>query len=295
MSINWLLIITVILLIAGLVRGWRRGFLRVVFSLVALLLLILLASFLTPHITTALKTHTKLYDRIEQRVENRTREKLGLDKKDFSSAATAEAEAYRSGSTSAELYGNGEFTAVVYAADGSDMAYAVTTANSSSGDADSNTWQVPQWIEQYIEKGGLSTDSGQYKYSDINGKLQQKGETVRAKAAHQIASRIASLILSGLSFVIALIIGIIIIKLIERSLEFVNDIPVIGRINRVFGVFAGVFESLLIIWLILLVISLIASGSGGTGSWKSMIDSSRMLTWLNEHNLITWIWHYFVT
>ena len=107
-----------------------------------------------------------------------------------------------------------------------------------------------------------------------------------------ISERMADIIIGGASFVLAMIIGLIIIAIIERLLDAVNKIPVAGGINRIFGIFAGLFEGLVIIWIIMLVISLTAGTQFGETA-LAMVQENPFLSFLYQFNGLTYIWSLF--
>lgn len=98
-------------------------------------------------------------------------------------------------------------------------------------------------------------------------------------------SKAADFILAGLSFLIALIAALIIVNVIGRMLDIVNRIPVIKGINRTLGIFAGVFEAFLIIWLLFLFLSLVSGSSLGR-LCMGYIDENPLLGYLYYHNTL---------
>jgi hypothetical protein len=107
-----------------------------------------------------------------------------------------------------------------------------------------------------------------------------------------LAERMADLVIGGISFVLAMIIGLVIIAIIERLLDGVNNIPVAGTVNRTFGIFAGVFKGLVIVWLILLVISLISGTEPGAKALV-MVEENPFLSFLYRYNGLTYVWALF--
>ena len=116
--------------------------------------------------------------------------------------------------------------------------------------------------------------------------LEDSAEAAAESGIYEEAGeRVADVLIMILAFLIVLILGIIIISLIGRATKAVNRIPVIGKINRVLGFFAGGFKGLLIVWILFLFISIFgAAGLGETA--LAYIDSSAFLTLLYENNLI---------
>ena len=138
-----------------------------------------------------------------------------------------------------------------------------------SGDAPSESSvagiSLPQKAVAYLTDGGDAAESGSV-YQTLGG-------------------RAADLILSGASFLIALILAIIIVKLIDAGLGLVNHIPVLSGINRALGLFAGIFEGFLLVSIFFLFVALIA----GTDLGKLLtgyIDESKFLSFIYQKNII---------
>lgn len=86
---------------------------------------------------------------------------------------------------------------------------------------------------------------------------------VQAGAYEKMGAKAADFLLAGISFFITLILALILVNAIGRMLDIVNKIPVIKGINRTIGIFAGLFQGLIIVWLILLFVMLISGTEGG--------------------------------
>lgn len=100
-----------------------------------------------------------------------------------------------------------------------------------------------------------------------------------------VGERIAQLVINGIAFVIVLVGGIIVLVCIGRLLRKVNDIPVLGKVNRGIGVVVGVFESLLLIWIVFAVISFLSITGIAAGAVE-LIGENVFLTFLYENNLV---------
>lgn len=149
--------------------------------------------------------------------------------------------------------------------------------NASEGDSENPTLteiignlSLPQTVTSYLgttsnEKNGVAT------------------QTVKEALAESMANNAATLILGGISFFAALILVLILVRLIGHVLDIVNHIPVLSGINRFLGLFAGGFEGLILVWLLMMVI-LLLSGTGVNTQLTENINKSAFLTYLYEHN-----------
>lgn len=100
-----------------------------------------------------------------------------------------------------------------------------------------------------------------------------------------LGNGLAMLVIKGIAFLVVLIIGIIVLSCIGRLLKKVNNIPVLGKINRGLGVAAGLFESLLIVWVFFAVAAFLNAGGLAPGL-SEMIENNILLSFLYKNNLV---------
>lgn len=93
-----------------------------------------------------------------------------------------------------------------------------------------------------------------------------------------------SYMLTGVAFLITLIIAIVIVRLIGRALKLVNKIPLIKGVNRVLGIFGGLLEAYLLISAVFFLIYLMADSQLGQ-QCLSYIKDSQLLKMLYDQNL----------
>lgn len=121
----------------------------------------------------------------------------------------------------------------------------------------------------------------------VTSYLTDNGEAVAENSGlyQTLGEKAADLILAGASFLIALILAIIIIKLIDKGLGIVDHIPILKGINRTLGLFAGGFEGLILVSLFFLFVALIAGTQLGE-LLTGYINESRFLSFLYYQNII---------
>ena len=83
--------------------------------------------------------------------------------------------------------------------------------------------------------------------------IQNTGE-LNETIKNTICSNYANIVINILSGVGVFIAIIIVLKIAIRVLDIVDYIPMVGQINKLLGAFAGVFQSLIIIWIILVIV-----------------------------------------
>ena len=113
------------------------------------------------------------------------------------------------------------------------------------------------------------------------------GETALEKSGvyDALGSKAADFVLAGISFLVALILALIIVNIIGKMLDVVNKIPVIKGINRTLGIFAGIVQAFIIIWLLFLLLALISGSSLGK-LCIGYIDGNPLLEYLYYHNTL---------
>ena len=278
---NWILVIVVVILIFLAIRGAYRGFLRIVFSLVALIIVIVIAAAAAPKISSFLTENTGIYDRIEERCVERVSSYMDSDEFEVN---LGDALASYSGDTTDTDTDSGD---------------ASDTEESSSlltGD-----WMLPSLVEDYLadavisgDSDSSSSDTTEEESADdtadetmaaVTEQLSDMTAQAKEQAAEAIGARIASILLTIISYIIAVIAAIIVVKIIGAVIGLIGKLPVIGGINRLFGLFAGIFEGLLVSWVLLLLLSVVAGTESGSAV-SAMIAENAFLTWLYDNNLV---------
>ena len=87
-----------------------------------------------------------------------------------------------------------------------------------------------------------------------------------------------------MSFPITFIAALILIKVIAGALGLLTHLPVIHSMNRILGAVMGLIQSLLLIWLFLLAVTLFGNTEWGDYIMK-MINDSSVLTALYDANI----------
>lgn len=101
----------------------------------------------------------------------------------------------------------------------------------------------------------------------------------------ELAKGMADFILQGIAFFIALSVGALAAILISGFIGIISKIPVISGINRICGLFAGMVNGILLVWVAFYIIALFGASEKGA-ALISYIYESRFLTYLYEHNPI---------
>lgn len=109
--------------------------------------------------------------------------------------------------------------------------------------------------------------------------LQQSG------AYDSISTQLTNAIMTGLSFFIVIFLLGIVEYFVRRLIRKIERVPVISTVNRVAGFGVGFIKGIVIVWLLLALISLLATSEAGQ-TMTVYINDSLMLKYLYENNPI---------
>ena len=73
-----------------------------------------------------------------------------------------------------------------------------------------------------------------------------------------MSENVTMFILKGASFIIVFIVVLVICYILRMVLNLVFDLPILHSINKIGGVAAGLIKSLLSIWIILALVSIVS-------------------------------------
>ena len=100
-----------------------------------------------------------------------------------------------------------------------------------------------------------------------------------------IVSYLATLILNIISYVVTFILVSVILRLAIKALDVMAKLPIIHGINQFLGLFLGLLQGVLVVWLIFLVITIFSSTSAGR-QLLLMVSESPILTFIYDSNLL---------
>jgi len=107
------------------------------------------------------------------------------------------------------------------------------------------------------------------------------------------ATYLVDTMLNAVSMVLLYIIFFILIKLVAKSLKFINKIPVIGGINRLLGMALSVVVALVVIELIMYLITSLSGAIEALQPAAKAIEAGTLSGFVQENNhIITWMASY---
>lgn len=99
------------------------------------------------------------------------------------------------------------------------------------------------------------------------------------------ATAMADLMLKGISFILAVILGSILSAIIVKLIGFISNLPLIGFANSLLGLGAGAINGLLVVWFVFYLVATWSTTELGA-TVLSYIHASEFLTTLYEKNII---------
>lgn len=113
--------------------------------------------------------------------------------------------------------------------------------------------------------------------------------SVAGAVIEKAAGYLSEFLVDLLAYVISFLLTFLMLRVISSFLGIVNHIPIIGGINRTLGLWLGLAEGLVILWISSLIITLAAATSWGS-SLIALIESSRPLAWFYHTLLMLKFW-----
>lgn len=143
---------------------------------------------------------------------------------------------------------------------------AVDKAMSNSSEAVMNELQLPDILKEKI----------------INSDIVALGSE---PIAVKIATQITSIIFDTVVFIVTFIAAFIVVKIIFSALNIVTRLPIIHGANQIVGLFVGIAEGVLVVWIFFVVISMMGSSEFATNMY-AQINESSILSFLYNNNII---------
>lgn len=109
------------------------------------------------------------------------------------------------------------------------------------------------------------------------------------KLTDYIADRITGMLVSVITFVLLLIVVTLLVKLAFAILAHVAELPVLNFMNRILGAILGLVESIVYIWIFLIVISFLPENPLTLNIAMQFNDPTSWLFYLKEANIFVHI------
>ena len=258
---NFVLIMVIVVFAAFFYIGSRKGLVRTVFGLFSSIVVLLAGTVISPVLSNQLRNNEKIFNaisvRIEKSLENygKSSEKAKEDKKE---KRTVDNEIKNSGKNNKKSRKEIEKNVKVSA----DELYVPD--NLLSGN---------KAIEEIV--------------SDIlkNEHFTKAKEDIQKEVNHRVAIYLTGIVINSGTFIIVYFLLSAGLYILSRVLNIISKLPVLNELNRMGGGIAGLFQGLVVVWLIFtLMIVLIDEPFVQEG--MNQIEGNVFLKLLFESNII---------
>lgn len=100
-----------------------------------------------------------------------------------------------------------------------------------------------------------------------------------------IAEELTSAAIKGISTILCVIIGIFIIFVVDKIIKALGFVPGVRDVNRLFGMLAGLFEGLLVIWVIMYIADCFPASAVGRFVINNL-ENDQLLIFIYQNNII---------
>ena len=223
---NFVLIMVVVVFAAFFYIGSRKGLVRTVFGLFSSIVVLLAGTVISPVLSNQLRNNEKIFNaisvRIEKPLENygKSSEKAKEDKKE---KRTVDNEIKNSGKNNKKSRKEIEKNVKISA----DELYVPD--NLLSGN---------KAIEEIV--------------SDIlkNEHFTKAKEDIQKEVNHRVAIYLTGIVINSGTFIIVYFLLSAGLYILSRVLNIISKLPVLNELNRMGGGIAGLFQGLVVVWLI---------------------------------------------
>ena len=287
---NILEIIIIVLTVGFAVMGFRRGFVRKLASMLSLILSVVLVSVFLPYMTEFLKNSTPVYGYIEKQCRQVMAEEV--------SGALLSGTGSADGGNAYRDMGRDQIKSLMEQ-NGYDSS-VVDALTDEQLEAYKKQY-IEQYVDQYLNGGESQTrQPGKIEQTEVIESLplpqvlkdllldynNDEGYESLGVSTFQdyLISFTATVILNVISFIAAVILVQVLLRVAIGALDILSHIPVIGGINRLAGLLLGLLQALFLLWLFFLILSMATTTETGL-MLMSMVQKSSFLSYLYESNL----------
>ena len=212
---NFVLIMVLVIFGGCFYMGSRKGLVRTVFGLFSSIVVLLAGTVISPIISNQLRNNDKIFNAISTRIE-KSLENYGKNgKRDEQSVDKKKTKGKKSkGKKNRELIN----------ADDIYVPYKLLTGN--------------QAVEEIL--------------TDIlkNEHIKKAREDVQKEVNHRVAIYLTGIVINSGTFILVYFILSVGLLVLGKMLNIISKLPVINELNRMVGGIVGIFQGLVIVWLI---------------------------------------------
>ena len=306
-----LTVIVIIFLIFFLIKGWRKGFFRILLTTMSLIVTIVAAAALVTPVTQYLQENTKIGQKFEEKVEiqlfgsdedrasedkdgngeNKTSDNSNVNETATENSLKDKTDSADKESSEASDNGIDNFWKSITGSENKTSSEEAESADEKNTSSEST--EKSSDSKDTNDDDSVSEDSDVINDTKLPNILKKAliskntaAEYVKLGVSNfkdYVVKSVANILLKIFVYIALVIVIYIIIRILLMVSKVITKIPIIHGINKLFGAALGLFQGLLIIWLIGFVISLISNTGLGT-SIVNTIHESSFLTFLYDNN-----------
>ncbi len=114
--------------------------------------------------------------------------------------------------------------------------------------------------------------------------LDTLAEDASSKMADAVAVFLAKTIITAVCFVVVFVVALILLYLLNKVLDVFAKLPLLKQANQLVGLALGVCQSVLVIWVLFAVITMIGGSEFGQ-TMLGYISDSKLLDFLYKNNI----------
>ncbi|MDD6380808.1 MAG: hypothetical protein PUG04_03850 [Lachnospiraceae bacterium] len=276
---NYLLIITLVLLFVGFVIGWAKGLIGILTGILSWVIILGVMYVATPAIERAYSkgpVYEKMYNTVSDHVSNGlvTKENKAIDELNESIEAANDSD---STDTTTETASDGNQKADINLSDSESMKDFLSGISISLPSA------VTRIVAQAVDG---ATNAAARLVSNITADSQDKITSANDTIVNTVSTPIATLMVRGLALLTSFLLAVIITRIIALIGQALGNTPVIGGISRFFGGIWGIIVVLVLVWLFMDLVTCFSITPNGQ-KLMSQINSSSFLDTLYINNPLT--------
>lgn len=111
-------------------------------------------------------------------------------------------------------------------------------------------------------------------------------ESMNLSIKEYVSTNLSNLLLNILCGIAVFLVTMLILKIIIKFLDIVDIIPIVGQINKLFGGVLGVFQSLLLIWIVFAVLKFLSVLPPVKDVITNNIENTFFLNYIYENNIV---------
>lgn len=119
--------------------------------------------------------------------------------------------------------------------------------------------------------------------------LMENGENYASAGievlTNYIADSLSDMIFNAMVFVITFVIVLFVVNIVFSAINLISKLPVLNSVNKLAGFAVGVAEGLVIVWIFFVFITVFNNSEMAISAYQQ-IESSKLLTFLYENNIL---------